>query len=106
MGQPIILENLEELVDPILDPILLKDPNKKQVKFGDNMIDYASDFKMYLTSRHANPHYLPEISTKIQLINFSITFEGLQEQLLNLVVKRENRVLDKEREDLIQMQYD
>jgi dynein heavy chain len=105
MGQPIILENVGEQLDPILDSILLKDPEKKMVKFGDNLIDYASDFKMYLTSRHANPHYLPEISTKIQLINFSITFEGLQEQLLNLVVNKENIQLSRDRENLIMMQH-
>jgi dynein heavy chain, axonemal len=75
----------------------------KQIKFGDNVIDYADEFKLYMTSRYSNPHYLPELSTKVQIINFNTTFEGLQEQLLNLVVKQENPSLDEERRELIQM---
>ena len=59
-----------------------------------------------MTTRYANPHYLPELSTKVSLINFMITFEGLREQLLNLVVKKENEQLDDERAKLIITQYE
>ena len=34
-----------------------------------------------------------------------ITFEGLSEQLLNLVVRKENMQLDEEHENLIMTQY-
>lgn len=54
-----------------------------------------------MTTRYANPHYLPELTTKVQIINFMITFEGLSEQLLNLVVRKENMQLDEEHEKLI-----
>lgn len=73
----------------------------KQIKFGDAIIDYADEFQLYITSRLPNPHYLPELSTKVTIINFSTTSEGLQEQLLNLVVKKENAHLDGERSKLI-----
>ena len=59
-----------------------------------------------MTSRYSNPHYLPEITAKVQIINFMITFEGLSEQLLNLVVRKENMQLDEEHETLILTQYD
>ena len=49
----------------------------KQIKFGDAIIDYADEFQLYITSRLPNPHYLPELSTKVTIINFSTTFEGL-----------------------------
>ena len=32
-----------------------------------------------MTTRYSNPHYLPELTTKVSLINFMITFEGLSE---------------------------
>ena len=54
-----------------------------------------------MTSRHANPHFLPETTTKVFIINFMITFEGLREQLMNLVVRKENEALDLEHEKLI-----
>lgn len=110
MGLPLLLESVGEDLDPILDPILLKQIFKvggiKQIKFGDTNIDYADEFRLYMTTRHANPHYLPELTTKVQLINFMITFEGLSEQLLNLVVRKENMQLDEEHENLILTQYE
>lgn len=110
MGLPLLLESVGEELDPILDPVLLKQIFKiagvKQIKFGDSNIDYADEFKLYMTTRYTNPHYLPELTTKVQLINFMITFEGLSEQLLNLVVRKENMQLDEEHEKLIITQYE
>ena len=48
-----------------------------------------------------NPHYLPETSTKVTILNFMITYDGLRDQLLNLVVSKENATLDEERQKLI-----
>lgn len=91
LGNPLLIESVGEEIDPLLEPLLLKQIVKiggvKSIKFGDNFIDYADDFKLYMTSRMSNPHYLPELATKVTLIDFSITFEGLMEQLLNLVVQ-------------------
>ena len=47
------------------------------LKLGDSVIDYSKDFKFLLTTKLRNPHYLPEVSTKVTLINFMITMEGL-----------------------------
>jgi len=33
-----------------------------------------------------NPHYLPEIFIKMTIINFTVTFMGLEDQLLGDVV--------------------
>jgi dynein heavy chain, axonemal len=71
------------------------------INFGDNVIEYSPEFRLYITTKHANPHYLPELSTKVTLINFMITYEGLKDQLLNLVVQKENAALDEERSILI-----
>lgn len=110
LGLPLLLESIGEDLDPILDPILHKQVFKvggiKQIKFGDTNIDFADEFKLYMTSRYTNPHYLPEMTTKVQIINFMITFEGLSEQLLNLVVRKENMQLEEEHETLILTQYD
>merc|ERR1711893_368918 len=52
MGLPLLLESCGEDVDPILDPILTKQIFKagwtKQIKFGDNTIDYADEFRLYM----------------------------------------------------------
>ena len=49
----------------------------------------------------ANPHYLPEIFIKVTVINFSITFEGLQDQLLGDVMKNERPEIEKQRDETI-----
>lgn len=110
MGLAIVFESVGEQVDPLLEPVLLKQVFKvagiKQIKFGDEMIDYADEFRLYMTTKHQNPHYLPELTTKVAIINFMITDEILCDQLLNLVVKMENEILEDERVKLIQQQYE
>lgn len=94
MGNPVLIENIAEETDPAIEPLLQKQISKKgsnmTIKLGDQIIDYAPEFKFYLTTKLANPHYLPEVSTKVTLINFMITFEGLADQLLNIVVEKED----------------
>lgn len=59
------------------------------MKLGDRSIEYSQDFKFYITTKLRNPHYMPEISTKVTLLNFMITLEGLNDQLLAILVKKE-----------------
>lgn len=49
-----------------------------------------------------NPHYLPSTFIKVNLINFTITFKCLFEQLLSLVVLRERPELERERVSLLE----
>lgn len=78
-----MLENVLEEVDASLTPILLKQTftkgNSVYLKLGENTLEYNKDFRFYLTSKLRNPHYLPELSTKVTIINFMITQEGLND---------------------------
>jgi dynein heavy chain len=44
---------------------------------------------------------LPELSVKVTLLNFMITYDGLNDQLLGIVVKKERPELEEEKERLI-----
>lgn len=94
-----------EELDPSLWPILLKQTfvkgNTTFLKLGDQVIEYSKDFSLYITTKLRNPHYLPEISIKVTLINFMITYEGLNDQLLGILVKKERPDLEEEKERLI-----
>ena len=46
---------------------------------GEKVIDYSMDFKFYLTTNLATPHYPPEICVKVTLLNFMVTPEGLED---------------------------
>ena len=94
MGNPFLMENVGEELDPAIEPLLQKQivikGSSMTLKLGDAIIEYDKAFKFYMTTKLRNPHYLPEVSTKVTLINFMITFEGLSDQLLGIVVEKEN----------------
>ena len=54
-----------------------------------------------MTTKIANPNYLPEIFIKVTVINFSITFEGLKDQLLGDVVKYELPAIEKKKDEVV-----
>ncbi|GBM76876.1 Dynein heavy chain 7, axonemal, partial [Araneus ventricosus] len=92
-GWPVLLEDVGEELDPSLEPLLQRKTFKHggidMVQLGDSSIEFNKDFQLYITTKLRNPHYLPEISTKVSLINFMITPEGLEDQLLGIVVAQE-----------------
>uniref|UniRef100_H2Y7L7 Dynein axonemal heavy chain 7 n=1 Tax=Ciona savignyi TaxID=51511 RepID=H2Y7L7_CIOSA len=179
-GTPVLLENIGEELDPLLEPLLLKQTFKQAgaicIRLGDSTIEYSHDFRFYITTKLRNPHYLPETSVKViftisscwlsifpagnqfklllnfsiaifynslfvsgyqffrifrlsnffnflsffsnnsqvnmtsndltvylqvTLLNFMITMEGLQDQLLGIVVARERPELEEEKNALI-----
>ena len=55
-----------------------------------------------ITTKLANPHYLPEICIKVTVINFTVTPDGLEDQLLALVVRKERPDLASKKAALVQ----
>ncbi|XP_065142099.1 dynein axonemal heavy chain 12-like [Paramisgurnus dabryanus] len=104
-GTPLLLENVGEELDPSLEPLLLKQVFKQGgvdcIRLGESVIEYSSDFRFYITTKLRNPHYLPELATKVCLLNFMITPEGLEDQLLGIVVAKERPELEEKRNALI-----
>ncbi|XP_033114673.1 dynein heavy chain 3, axonemal-like isoform X5 [Anneissia japonica] len=110
-GQPCLLENIGQELDPVLEPLLLKQTFKQPdfpmdngldyIRLGDNVIEFSHDFKFYITTRLRNPHYLPEVSVKVTLLNFMITPLGLEDQLLGLVAAKEKPELEEKKNQLI-----
>ncbi|CAG7819478.1 unnamed protein product [Allacma fusca] len=54
-----------------------------------------------MISRLRNPHYMPEISVKVTLLNFMITPMGLQDQLLGIVAAKEEPALEEQKNRLV-----
>uniref|UniRef100_A0A8D1WK46 Dynein axonemal heavy chain 12 n=1 Tax=Sus scrofa TaxID=9823 RepID=A0A8D1WK46_PIG len=104
-GTPLLLENVGEELDPSLEPLLLRQTFKQGgidcIRLGEVIIEYSFDFKFYITTKLRNPHYMPELATKVSLLNFMITPEGLEDQLLGIVVAKERPELEEERNALI-----
>jgi dynein heavy chain, axonemal len=98
-GHTILLQDIvSETLDPTLDNVLNKNITKTSnarkesytVKFGTDEITYDINFRLLMTTRMPNPHYTPEVSTKVAVINFTVVVAGLEEQCLGIVVKAES----------------
>ena len=76
-GLPFLFENLEEHLDPVIDPVLEKnrtiEGSRQVVMLGDKEVEWDDSFRLYMTTKLANPHYGPEVSGKTMLINFAVT---------------------------------
>ncbi|KAG7187946.1 hypothetical protein KM043_013908 [Ampulex compressa] len=105
-GDVVLLENVMETIDAVLDPVLGKVLIKKgrSIRIGDKEVDYDSNFRLILQTKLANPHYKPEIQAQTTLINFTVTRDGLEEQLLGSVVKAERPDLEETKAHLTTQQ--
>jgi len=104
-GAPFLFESCVEYIDPVLDPVLNKnfmdEGGRKMIEFGGEKMEWNEDFRMFMTTKLANPHYGPEVSGKTMIINFSVTMDGLRDQLINKVVEHEQPELEAKRLSLV-----
>ncbi|CAF0762898.1 unnamed protein product [Adineta steineri] len=110
-GRPCLCQNISEDIPQILNPILIK--SIKEIHRQDNTeshlilqlvdreISYNTSFRFYLSTRLPNPQYKPEIYSKVNLINFSLKEQGLEEQLLGIVVRKEKPDLENSKDNCI-----
>ena len=100
-GKWVLIENVGEDLDPALEPILLKQVEKGYLRLGDKSIQWSEQFKFLMTSTLPNPHYSPETSVKVTILNFAITPFGLEEQMLNQFVGQEMPELQKKKDAIV-----
>nr|XP_032294976.1 dynein heavy chain 9, axonemal [Drosophila virilis] len=100
-GDTVLIEQIEETMDTVLEPLLSRALIKKgrYLRIGEKEMEFNPNFRLILHTKLANPHYKPEMQAQTTLINFTVTPDGLEEQLLAEVVKIE-------RPDLEQMKTD
>lgn len=104
-GTPVLLQNIQESLDPSLSPVLnkafVKQGGRFIIRLGDKEIEWSTDFRFYITTKLSNPHYPPEISTKVSIINFAVKEQGLEAQLLGTVVRKERPELEEQKDSLV-----
>ena len=126
-GKPLLIENIEEELDPVLDPVLerrlvsavwarvcvcvcvhgvcacvcvhlsvdwlhplasgaatppsvlapqVRKGKSWVVQLADKEVDFADTFKLFCTTRLPNPHFSPELSAKVTVVDFTVTMAG------------------------------
>lgn len=95
---------MDDQISPSIDTVLAKawyetPDGMVYIKFADKPVPYHKDFRVYLMTKKPNPNYLAEVFIKVNVINFTATFEGLSDQLQAQVVKNERPEIEKQRDE-------
>lgn len=109
-GKPLLIESVPVDIDPVIYPVLTKQTFRDtggclSIKIGENVYDYNSAFKCFLTTKLSNPTFQPELTCKVAVVNFMITKEGLEDQLLELTVSKERPDLEESRIKIIEQNH-
>ena len=64
-GQPVLIENMENSIDAVIQPVysraIIKKGKSRYIKMGDKELTLHNNFRLLLHTKLSNPHYPPEI---------------------------------------------
>ncbi|KAI8908484.1 dynein heavy chain and region D6 of dynein motor-domain-containing protein [Gorgonomyces haynaldii] len=108
-GKTLIVQEVTQF-DAMLTPLVRKEFQKQGprliVDVGEKSVDFNEGFSMYLISRRSNFFLPPHLNGYVNLINFTITRDGLAGQLLGVTLKHERPTLEVERMELLKKEDD
>ena len=107
-GKVLLVENVCEELDSFLESLLSRQfiRKGKSIKLADREVDYDPGFRLIVHTKLANPHFRPELQAQATILNFTVTRDGLEEQLLAEVVRAEMPDLEKARAELVKQEND
>ena len=93
-GGPVLIESVntsEAALEPSLEALLTlsvhRSASRLTVRLGESDVEISPAFRLYMCATVPNPHFLPEVCIRATIINFTVTSQGLREQLLATVVR-------------------
>jgi len=99
-GRWVLLEDVSETVEPSLVSLLacntttIPGASGRFLRVGEAVIPYHPNFRFFITTALANPHFSPEVCSNATVLDFTLTQSGLEEQLLTTVISREMPALE------------
>lgn len=100
-GETFIIENMDAFLPPILEQVL-DSPcgkfKKRAVKIMFKEAEVAVDekFMLFMTTRLANPHFSPELSSKTSIIDFTMSNQAIEMHLLSKIITKEQRSFEEQ----------
>ena len=91
-GKRCLIENVGEKIDRSIYPLfnremLVKVDERYRIHLQGDFVDIDENFKLYITTEINNPIFSPEVAVFANFINFAVTQEGLEAQLLSVIVR-------------------
>ncbi|XP_055390537.1 cytoplasmic dynein 2 heavy chain 1 [Condylostylus longicornis] len=103
-GKILVIHDLEEILPPLLQLIncrIFSKFNKKNLQVGMKFVDYHEDFRLILVSKLDKIHLNPELETLITKIHFTITKNGLTDELLSKKITFKKPEIEERRINLL-----
>ena len=104
-GRSLIYENAGEVLAQVIAPIYKKEfysmGKQTFVSINGQQYEVNDNFRFYIITQLPKPHYLPDVCVALTLVNFTVTEEGLQDQMLNYLVEKEDPTLNSLRKNCI-----
>jgi len=109
-GTSLLFEDIGEEINPALIPLIRKEisliSGRSTVRIGEEFIVYNKKFALYMATRLPQPYYSPEVCSSLAIINFAASEEALADQMLNIMIAKEEPTLQRNREEAIQRSMD
>ena len=109
-GKVLIFDYISYDIPPdaelLLNSEIVKHSDGLFLKLNENYeIKYEPTFKYYLISYLVSPVFNPDLYGRISIINFTVNKEGLNEQLLSVIVKEESPADESEKNNILQKKF-
>lgn len=75
--------------------------NELFIRMGNKLLPYNENFRMFITTKVKNAQYDTEIINWSTVVDFTIQEEGLEEQLLKILVSIENSNLEELKDNTV-----
>lgn len=72
------------------------------IEFNGELLDYHKEFFLYMATSDSSPPFEPEVFIKTNVINFTVSQKGLEEQLLAEVMRLENPDIETQKNENIE----
>jgi dynein heavy chain 1 len=106
-GLPILIQDVEK-IEPILNTILnkeiIKTGGRNLIRVGDQEVDFAPDFRLFMITRNPDAHFTPDLCSRVTFVNFTVTQASLENQFINIYLKNERPDVERSRINLLKLQ--
>ena len=106
-GSPLLVHDVENL-DPVLNSVLNREVRRSGgrnlIRIGAQDIDLSPSFTLFLATRDPLVAIAPDLSSRVAVVNFTMTRGSLESQSLNKILKAERPDTESRRENLMKAQ--